>query len=212
VAALIDAVATGTTDPTEEPPPTQPPLEPPIDFWQAHRQRQQVAADGQEARRALEQGALDQAADNFMSVDPTTYTAAHTDKADLAAGTTMSTASETALAGELTAEAILRLGLYDRSRGPAHLRRGLRTRCKELGILAEGTTVELRQRLAAALDRKLPAGHTRWAPPTKPAAKSRRLEPRRRQNTPTGRAAKLAHRSFHASSPNAPNVSTVKPR
>jgi hypothetical protein len=57
----------------------------------------------------------------------------------------MSTASETALAGELTAEAILRLGLHDRSQGPAHLRRGLRTRCKELGILAEGTTVETAQ-------------------------------------------------------------------
>jgi hypothetical protein len=97
-------------------------------------------------------------------------------------------------ASELTAEAILRLGLHDRTQGPAHLRRGLRARCQDLGMPTEGSAAELRQRLAEALGRKLPAGHTRWAKPTKPAAKSRRLEPRRRQNTPAGRVAKLAHR------------------
>jgi hypothetical protein len=63
-----------------------------------------------------------------------------------------------------TAAVILQLGQGDRTTGPQHLRRGLRTRCKVLGLSTNGNSAALRERLAEKLGRELPAGYTEWKP------------------------------------------------
>jgi hypothetical protein len=66
--------------------------------------------------------------------------------------------------GGPTGSEILRLGQGDKTTGPEHLRPGLRTRLKTLGLSTYGNSAVLRQRLAEKLGRELPAGYIEWKP------------------------------------------------
>ena len=70
----------------------------------------------------------------------------------------------------------LRLGQGDKTTGPEHLRPGLRTRLKTLGLSTYGNSAVLRQRLAEKLGRELPAGYIEWKPHP-PAAASDGQQP-----------------------------------
>jgi hypothetical protein len=58
----------------------------------------------------------------------------------------------------------MQIDANDRTTGPQHLRRGLRTRCKVVNLSQNGSCAALRERLAEKLGRELPMGYTAWKP------------------------------------------------